>query len=137
MNASYRTTERFKNIATLFTFMAVLIASLGLVSYTLYLISRRYREIAIRKVLGGTSGQILRMIYRGFLKLIFMTVLIGLPAGYLLSIHWLDQFAFKISFSMWIFLLPVLIITVIMTLSVTVQSLRASGTNPAKVIRYE
>src|SRR5262249_29739591 len=86
-----------------FTMLSIIIACLGLFGLATFTAEQRTKEIGIRKVLGATEGNIIRVLNRDFLKLVVIANLIAWPiTGWLMSL-WLDQFAYRISMPWWVF----------------------------------
>ncbi len=91
---------------TSFSIIAVIIASIGLIGLTTYLLTRKLKEISIRKVFGSSTPQLIRWIYSGYLKIIIIAVLISWSFGYYWMNRWLEGFAFKIELSPLHFVFP-------------------------------
>ena len=122
---------------TSFSIIAVIIASIGLIGLTTYLLTRKLKEISIRKVFGSSTPQLIRWIYSGYLKIIVIAVLISWSFGYYWMNRWLEGFAFKIELSLLHFVFPVLIMISILLLATGIQTMRASRTNPVDNLRDE
>ena len=122
---------------TSFSIIAVIIASIGLIGLTTYLLTRKLKEISIRKVFGSSTPQLIRWIYSGYLKIIIIAVLISWSFGYYWMNRWLEGFAFKIELSPLHFVFPVLIMISILLLTTGIQTMRASRTNPVDNLRDE
>ena len=122
---------------TSFSIIAVIIASIGLIGLTTYLLTRKLKEISIRKVFGSSTPQLIRWIYSGYLKIIIIAVLISWSFGYYWMNRWLEGFAFKIELSPLHFVFPVLIMISILLLATGIQTMRASRTNPVDNLRDE
>lgn len=142
--ASLHLAERkLGRIFTLFTLLAVCIACLGLFALSHYMTARRTREIAVRKVLGGTTRSVLRMLNREFLLLILLANLLAWPAAILAVRAWLRDYPYTPEFAGGLNIPPllagtILIGSLLLGLSVvSLQSLRASRTNPAEALRME
>lgn len=136
-NNQYKGDQLFSTVLWLFTSIDIIIACLGLFGLSLYTISKRMKEIGIRKVLGATIVQITQMVIKDYLKLIIVAGLIAVPVAYWLLQNWLNKYAFRIAIDIWFFLLPVLLIVSIAMLTVLYQSLKAAVTNPVKSLRTE
>ncbi|MEP7255491.1 MAG: ABC transporter permease [Ferruginibacter sp.] len=136
-NAQYANDKLFSTVLWLFTAIAIVIACLGLVGLSLFTITKRNKEISIRKVLGATLLQITSLITMDYLKLVLLAAVFALPVAYILVSNWLDDYAFHISIGLWFFLLPVIMIVTIALLTVLYQSLRAAVANPVKSLRTE
>jgi putative ABC transport system permease protein len=136
-NRQYSNDHLFSTILWLFTILAIVVASLGLFGLSLYTVSKRIKEISIRKVLGANSIQITTMITRDYLKLILFAGFIATPAAYFLLSNWLNDYAFHIEIGYGLLLFPMLLISCIAILTVLYQSLKAAFTNPARNLRSE
>jgi putative ABC transport system permease protein len=136
-NNQYKGDKLFSTVLWLFTIIAIIVACLGLFGLSLYTVSKRMKEIGIRKVLGATIGQITRMVTKDYLKLVIVAGVIAVPVAYWLLKNWLNKYAFRISIDIWFFLLPVLMIITIALITVLYQSVRAALANPVKSLRTE
>jgi putative ABC transport system permease protein len=121
----------------LFTLLAVIVASLGLLGLSLYTVAKRRKEISIRKVLGATVFHIVRLIARDFLRLILLSAIGAIPLAWWLLQNWLQDYAFHVSIGPWFFLTPVLMIVAIAMCTVCYHSLRAALADPAKNLKAE
>jgi putative ABC transport system permease protein len=133
----YKNDQLFATILWLFTVIAIVVASLGLFGLSLYTVSKRLKEISIRKVLGANAVQITTMITKDYIKLIIFAGLIATPIAYLLLQNWLNGYAFHIQPGYAFILFPISLILVIALLTVLSQSLRAAFSNPVKNLRSE
>lgn len=136
-NAQYKSDRLFSTVLWLFTAIAICIACLGLFGLSLFTVTKRSKEISIRKVLGATAYQISGMITKDYLKLVLIAGVVALPVAYLLVNNWLKDYAFHISIGIWFFFLPVFMIVIIALLTVLYQSLKAAFANPVKNLRLE
>lgn len=136
-NRQYNSDRLFSTILWWFTVLAIVAASLGLFGLSLYTVTKRSKEIGIRKVLGATVLQIITLITKDYVKLILIAGLVAVPVAYFLLRNWLADYAFHISPGLWFFLLPVALILVIALLTVLYQSLKAAAANPVKSLRTE
>jgi putative ABC transport system permease protein len=136
-NAQYNNDRLFATVLWLFTIVAIIIACLGLFGLSLYTISKRNKEISIRKVLGATVFQITRLITKDYLKLVLIASAIALPVAFYFIKSWLQKYAFQVDIGWWFFLLPVLLILLIAIVTVSWQSVKAAVSNPVKSLRAE
>jgi putative ABC transport system permease protein len=136
-NNQYKGDKLFSTVLLLFTMIAIIVACLGLFGLSLYTVSKRMKEIGIRKVLGATVAEITRMVTKDYLKLIIMAGVIAVPVAYGLLQNWLNKYAFRISIDIWFFILPVLLIVSIAILTVLYQSVKAAVANPVKSLKSE
>ncbi len=120
-----------------FTLAAVLISCFGLFGITAFTAVQRTKEIGIRKVLGASVASILVLLSRDFVKLIIIAFVLAVPvANYFMS-EWLQNFAYKIEISWWMFAVPGLLVLIIALLSMIGQTLKAAHTNPVESLRNE
>ncbi|OEK00823.1 hypothetical protein BFP97_04550 [Roseivirga sp. 4D4] len=137
-NALYQEEERFGNLFTASSGLAIAIACLGLFALAAFTLERRYKEIAVRKVLGASVQKLTLMIIRQFTWLVLIGALIALPFGFLVMKDWLSAFAYQIDLSNpIIWLIPVLAVSTIAWLTVGYQSVKTAMGNPVKALRSE
>ncbi len=134
---------RYKDILSLsgvinvFTVLSILIACFGLYGLSLFMAQQRTREIGIRKVYGSTSWQIISRLNSRFLIWICIAFIVAYPLSYFAISKWLENFAYRIAPSWWIFALVGAMVTGIAMLAVTWQTSLAARRNPVHTIRYE
>ncbi len=133
----YRSEQRVGKLAIAFSILAILIACLGLFGLATYMAEQRIKEIGVRKVLGATVQNITTMLSKDFLKLVLIGALIAFPFAWWLMNMWLQNFAFRINMSWWIFGVAALIALLIALITVSFQAIRAALTNPVKSLRSE
>jgi putative ABC transport system permease protein len=126
-----------QKIFTVFSSLAIFIACIGLLGLVAYTTQQRTREISIRKVLGASSTGIVNMLSKDFLKLVLVASLIGLPVAWWGMHKWLDDFAYRISISWWVFLVAAAVAVLIALITISLQSLKAALSNPVKNLRSE
>lgn len=120
-----------------FTFVALIICSLGLFGLSAYAAERRTKEIGIRKVLGASLTSILKIISADFLILVIVSIFMAIPLAYFFVSKWLQGFAYHIAISWWVFVLAGLIALAIALLTVSFQAIKAALANPVKNLRTE
>jgi putative ABC transport system permease protein len=136
-NQQYRDDQVFGKITTFFSFLAVLIASLGLFGLSSYTIAQRAKEIGVRKVLGASVASIVSLLSKDFLKLVLIAIAIASPIAWYAVSQWLEDFAYKIDLSWWIFAVAGILAVLIALLTVSFQSIKAALMNPVKTLRSE
>ncbi|MEQ9440012.1 MAG: ABC transporter permease [Cyclobacteriaceae bacterium] len=136
-NRQYQSDQQFARAFTLFSGLAIFIACLGLYGLSAYTAVQRTKEIAVRKVLGASVSGLLALLARSFLKLILLASLIAIPIAYTGMQRWLADYAFRVSISIWLLLVPMVAILLIALLTISVQTVRAASANPVKSLRYE
>ena len=124
-------------LMTFFTLIALIIAGMGLYGYSTLVLVQRTKEVGIRKVLGASSIDTAYILVRDFLVVIALSVCIAYPIGYWLSKAFLSQYAFQAQISFLIFLIPLLVVTMVLAVTVSAQVYKTLITNPVESLRYE
>ena len=125
------------DIITLFTFIAIVISVMGYMGLSLFFIRQRQKEIAIRKVMGSTSGEVLLLMLRTFSIPMLISFVIAVPISWYIMNGWLNNFSYRIALSPWIFAAAGFTCFIISLLTVIVQSWRAASENPINNIKTE
>jgi putative ABC transport system permease protein len=133
----YKVEQHFGQVFSLFSGFAIFVACLGLFGLTLITITQRIKEIGIRKVLGASVSNILLLISKDFIGLILIANAIALPLAYWGCYKWLQNYKFRIDFSAWFFITPMVMVFLIAILTVSYQSIKAALANPVKSLRSE
>ncbi|MDP4251872.1 MAG: ABC transporter permease [Bacteroidota bacterium] len=136
-NRLYTTEQRTGSIFITFSVLAILIACLGLFGLVTYAAEQRVKEIGIRKVLGANIAHIVAMISKDFLKLVCIASLIAFPLGWWAMSKWLQDFAYRIPISWWVFAFAGLIALLVALLTISFQAIKAANANPVKSLRAE
>lgn len=133
----YRSEQQIGTLVNWFTFFAIFISCLGLLGLTSYSIERRKKEIGIRKVLGASVTSIASLVSKQFVVLVFIAILLAvLPAYYFMN-NWLNEFAYRISISWWMFAGAGAAALFIALITVVSQTVKAAVSNPIKSLRTE
>ena len=135
-DAQYVTDKKFQWTFGLFSILSVIVTCLGLFGLSTFTISQRNREIGIRKVFGATTQNIIYLFSFDFLRLILVANFLGLPIAYWLSTWWLQNFSFKTTLNLGIFLLPSALLMAICIGTVSFQ-VRASTKSPVEALRLD
>ena len=130
-------TRNFISLIELFMLLATLISLLGLVAMSAYYTGMQTRDIAVRKVFGGTVISETKRSVREYMILVGIAVLIGIPIAIFLSERYLRQFWYRIDHYGWVFVVGAVIALAISFLAVLWQTLKASKTNPAEELKKE
>jgi len=133
----YSSEAIISKLSVLFATLAILISCLGLLGLVMFAAEQRLKEIGIRKVLGASLGQIITLFSKDFLKLIGIAFLIAAPLSWYYMHQWLQDFAYKIAISWWIFALAGGGSIVIALLTVSYQAIKAALANPVNSLRSE
>jgi len=128
---------RLGQVVTLFTFIAIFVACLGLYGLAAFAAERRIKEIGIRKVLGATMVNIITLLNKDFLKLVLVGFIIAVPVAWYAMNQWLADFAYRIEIGPGIFALAGIAALVIALLTVSWQSMRAALANPVNSLKNE
>ena len=119
------------------SFLAITLASLGMLGMVMYNTQLKIKEVGVRKVLGASVKDVTVLLSRSFVILIAISVLIGVPLGYILGNFFLQNFAFRISNTWLLVLLAIIIIGVIGFITICSQTIKAAMSNPVKSLRTE
>ena len=133
----YRSDRQTANILTSFAVLAIFISCLGLLGLSTFLTQQRTKEIGIRKVLGSSISQIIHLLTSDFSKWVLISNLIAWPAAYYILQKWMDSFPYRISLSVWYFVLAGMLTLLIALLTISAQALKAANSNPLKALKYE
>ena len=136
-NEMYRNEQRVGKIALVFSALAIFIACLGLFGLATFIAEQRTKEIGIRKVLGASVQGIVQMLSKDFMKLVAISFVIAAPAAWYFMNKWLQDFAYRVTMSWWIFVVAGSAALLIALLTVSFQALKAAVTNPVKSLRTE
>ena len=134
----YHAEERLGKIISYFSVFALIIACMGLLGMTSFMIHQRRREIGIRKVHGGDVKQIVNMLSFEFVKLVVIAFIISIPVSYYIMHTWLSMnFTYRVSIDWWVFLVSGAGTIIVSLLAVIFQVYRAANANPVDSLRYE
>lgn len=133
----YETDELTTSLFSIAAAIAVFIATLGLYGLSAFATEQRTKEIGIRKVLGATVAQLLRLLSLDFIKLVIIANVIAWPAVYYLMTIWLDGFAYHEGIGLTNFVLAAMFLVLITLITVSAHTTRLALENPIKSIRYE
>src|SRR5687767_13152395 len=135
--AQYLTEERTLTLAKYFAGLTILISCLGLFGLAAFDTERRTKEIGIRKVLGANTKSLIALLSKDFLKLVVIAIILASPVAYYLMNKWLQDFAYKVDISWWIFIVAGALALLIALLTVSFQAIKAAIANPVKSLRTE
>ena len=133
----YRQEQRVGKIAIVFAVLAIFIACLGLFGLATYMAEQRTKEIGVRKVLGASVRNITTMLSKDFVKLVLIAALFAFPLAWWVMSLWLQDFAYRINISWWIFIVAAIIAFLIALVTVSFQAIRAAVANPVDSLRNE
>lgn len=136
-NNQYRDEQRFGKLFIGFAAFAILISCLGLFGLSAFSITRRTREVGVRKVMGASVSGIVGLLSFDFIKLVFLAILIASPIAWYAMNRWLLEFAYRIEISPWFFVLAGFVALIIAIATVSFQAIKAALMNPVKSLRSE
>jgi len=137
INQFYNHEQDQSKLISAFSLLAIVLSIMGLLGMVMNTVSRKTKEIGIRKVNGATVLQIVKMLNYGFIKWVAIAFVIATPVAYYLMNDWLENFAYKTTLSWWIFVLAGLIVLLIAIITVSGQTFKAARRNPVETLRYE
>ena len=136
-NQQYKEDELFGKVFGIFSFLAIFVTCLGIFGLSSFMAIQRTKEIGIRKVLGAGISRILYLLTKDFLGLLLVSFIISLPLSILGIMEWLKGFSYRMNLHVWLFVLPLLMVSVVMLVTIGAHIVRAALANPVDSIRYE
>lgn len=136
-NKTYLAEQRTGQLFSIFATLTIIISCLGLFGLAMFTAQQRTKEIGVRKVLGASVASIIVLLSRDFVKLILIAILIVSPIAWYVMNQWLQDFAYRVELSWWIFVLAGLLAIAVALLTVSFQSIKAALMNPIKSLRSE
>ncbi|UCG61084.1 MAG: ABC transporter permease [Candidatus Zixiibacteriota bacterium] len=133
----YRTEARLKEMFGVFTGLAILVSCLGLIGLASHASDRRVKEIGIRRVLGASISNIIKLMSTEFFVLVGLASLIAIPAAWYITGRWLEQFVYRVNIGWGVFAVTVLLAGVMAGATVGYQAIRAARANPIESLRCE
>ncbi len=136
-NHLYSAEQRTGTLFNVFAAIAIFISCLGLLGLAAYTAQVRTREIGVRKVLGASVPEVIRLLATDFVKLVLIAIVIATPVAWYAMNKWLESFAYKINLGWAVFLLSGVIAILIAFVTISFQSIKAALANPVKSLRTE
>lgn len=133
----YKSEEKYSRVISTFSVVALFIACLGLFGLASFVTELRKKEIGIRKVLGASVNNIIQIISGEFAILVMIANIIAWPVAYYFMNKWLQDFAYRIEMTWWIFIASGCIALLIALIAVSFQARKAATTNPIESLKYE
>jgi len=133
----YRSEQRWLQIIAYAAWFAIIIACIGLFGLSALMVSKRTKEIGIRKVLGASVSEIIRLLTGEFALLVLVANLIAWPLAWFAMNSWLQNFAYRIEIGWSLFILAGALVLIISFLTVSSQAIRAALANPVDTLKYE
>jgi putative ABC transport system permease protein len=136
-NQQYKAEDRLTSIFSIFTYLTIILAAMGLFGLAAFTIEQRAKEIGIRKVLGASLGSINALLSKDFLQLVLLSIVIASPVAWWMMNSWLQGFAYRITISWWMFGIAGMLAIVTAILTVSYHAIRAAIVNPVESLRSE
>ena len=129
--------RKFGQVFTTFSLLAILIAFLGIFALTTFVLQKRFKEIAVRKVLGATVPSLLKMIIKEFTRLVLIGGVVGIGAAFYWLNTWLEGYSYRIELTWYILAIPIASILLLTWMIVTIRSYKAAVANPSNALKEE
>jgi len=136
-NNQYRADQQFRDVFGLFAAFSVFISCLGLFGLAAFMAEQRTKEIGIRRILGASASGIVFLLSKEFTKWVLVANIIAWPVAFYVMNRWLQNFAYRTSMGVGIFILSGLLAFIIAVITVSYQSIKIAITNPVDSLRYE
>jgi len=136
-NNIYRSESRANRLFHYFTVFAIFISCLGLFGLTAFMAEHRTKEIGVRKVMGASVSNIVCLLSKEFVILVILANIVTVPVGFYVMNKWLQNFAYKISITIWVFLLSAVLALIIALVTVSFHAVKSAYTNPVDALKYE
>jgi putative ABC transport system permease protein len=136
-SSQYNADQLFGKVFGLFAFLAIMIACFGLLGLSAYNVLQRTKEIGIRKILGASTQNLLFILSKDFLLLVFIAFIIAIPVAWWIMHNWLENFAYRINIYWWVFAIAGIAALFIALITISFQAIKAAIANPVKSLRTE
>ena len=133
----YINEKQTQNMFTVFSFLAIFIACLGLFGLASFIVDQKTKEIGIRKALGAMVPGLVTRLNRNFLKWVLLSNLLAWPVAWYIMRGWLRNFAYRIDLNPWMFLFSACLAALIALVTVSLQTVKAASKNPVDSLRFE
>lgn len=135
--ALYQQQKNFGSIFLFMTILAIIISAMGLYGLASYTAQQRTKEIGVRKVMGASVSQLMKMLTKDFIKLVLIANVFAWPVSFLLIKNWLSNFSYQIDLPFLPFIFATLLAVVIALITVSYQAYNASNADPIRALKYE
>jgi ABC-type antimicrobial peptide transport system permease subunit len=137
IDRQYRKEEKLGKIFVDGAIVAIILSCMGLLAMVILIIAQRIKEIGIRKVLGASAYNIVTIVSKDFILLIFVAFVIASPFAWFFMNRWLEDFAYRINIQFWVFGVTAICALLIAFVTICLQGLKAAFMNPVKTLRAE
>lgn len=135
--SGYDSDRQLSEIFMIFSAFAILIACLGLFGLASFMAERRMREMAVRKVMGASMTDLVRLLLRDFLKLVLLAFVFSAPLSWYFLTDWLGSFPYRTGITLLPFAIALMVAVAITILTVSYHAIKVSTVNPGLVLKYE
>ena len=136
-NAMYKTELRTLKILTIFSILSLFLCTMGIFSMVSFMVERRKKEIAIRRINGAETMDIISLFIMDFIKIIVVACVIAIPVSFFVLLRWIQTYAFQTSLRWWIFVLVPVVVSLVTAALIAVQVFFTTRQNPAAVIKVD
>ena len=133
----YESEAKWKQIILFGAILTIFISCIGLFGLSVLSAEKRTKEIGIRKVLGASVNNVVTILSKDFLKLVFIALIIAIPLAWMTANKWLQNYPYRISLNWWLFAMASLLVVIVALATVSFQAIKAAIANPAKSLRTE
>ena len=137
MKRNYKGEQTTSNISLIFSILAIFVACMGVFGLTAFMAEQRTKEIGIRKVMGASVWNIVSLFTNSYAKLLGISLIIAIPVAIWVGNQYLQNFAYRITLSWWMFVGAALITIVLTLLTVSAIAVKAATKNPVEAIKKE
>ena len=134
---AYEDERRTNRVAIVFSVLAIFVACMGVFGLTAFMAEQRTKEIGVRKVLGASIVSVVSLFTANYVKLLLISLLIAIPAAWWVGERYLQEFAYRISLSWWIFAFAALITIALTLLTVCILAIKAAMADPVKSLKTQ
>ncbi|MES1218158.1 MAG: ABC transporter permease [Bacteroidota bacterium] len=134
---NYEAEQLAFDVVSLFALIGIVISCLGLFGLVIHTMEKRRKEIGIRKVLGARLDTLIVLLSKDFLKLVTIAVVIASPIAWWVMNKWLEDFAYRVDISWWVFAVAGIVAILIALITISLQAIKAAIANPVKSLRTE
>ncbi len=133
----YEAEAKWKQIMLFGAILTIFISCIGLFGLSVLSAEKRKKEIGIRKVLGASVNRVVTILSKDFLKLVFISLTISIPAAWMVANKWLENYPYRITLDWWLFGSAGILVILIAVVTVSFQAIKAAVANPVKSLRTE
>jgi len=136
-NNMYKSELRTMKMLTIFSILSLCLCVMGIFSMVSFMVEKRRKEIAIRRINGAETTDIIALFITNFGKIIVVACAVAIPASFIILLRWIETYAFRTPLSWWIFVLVPVVVSLITATLIAVQVFFTTRQNPAEVIKSE